>query len=50
MIATVMASNYRADLGAAGIGDGYHGYSYTPGFTDGKTHTINAYYSGTITP
>src|SRR5208283_4788750 len=50
MIATVLASNYRGDLVLAGIGNGYHGYSYTPGFTDGKTHTINVYYSGTTTP
>src|SRR5208283_5471361 len=48
-IATVAANEYGADLLAAGIGNGYHAFSYVPNFTDGKTHTINVYYSGTTT-
>src|SRR5208283_4031861 len=48
-IATVAANEYGADLAAAGIGNGYHAFSYVTNFTDGKTHTINVYYSGTTT-
>src|SRR5208283_3710708 len=48
-LTTVAANVYGADLAAAGIGNGYHAFSYVPNFTDGKTHTINIYYSGTTT-
>jgi len=48
-IATVAVNQYGADLAAAGIGNGYHAFVYVPSFTDGKTHTINVYYSGTTT-
>src|SRR5208283_2629147 len=48
-LATVAANQYGADLAAAGIGNGYHAFVYVPTFTDGKTHTLNAYYSGTST-
>ncbi len=48
-LTTLSAGNFRADLAAAGIGNGNHGFSYTPSFNDGKTHTINAYFSGTKT-
>src|SRR5208283_1388767 len=48
-LTTVAANEYGADLLAAGIGNGYHDFSYVPNFTDGKTHTINVYFSGTTT-
>ncbi len=48
-LTTVSAGNFRADLAAAGIGNGNHGFSYTQSFNDGKTHTIYAYFSGTRT-
>src|SRR5208283_1113997 len=47
-LATVAANTFRADLLAAGIGNGYHGYSYDPNFSDGREHTITVYISGTV--
>ncbi|MBF0559753.1 MAG: putative Ig domain-containing protein, partial [Nitrospirae bacterium] len=46
-LTSVTASTYRADL--ASYGGGYHGFSYSPGFSDGIAHTIYVYYSGTTT-
>jgi hypothetical protein len=48
-IATVTANVYRADLYAAGYGNGYHGFSFTvpPNLKDGNTHYIYGYISGT---
>src|SRR5208283_2623201 len=47
-LTTVAANTFRADLLAAGIGNGYHGYSYDPNFSDGREHTITVYISGTV--
>src|SRR5260370_21898964 len=48
-IATVTANQFRSDLLAAGIGNGYHGFNLTtPAYLkDGRTHYIFAYVSGT---
>jgi hypothetical protein len=49
LIETVAANLFRADLLAAGIGNGYHAYSYnTPAsLKNGLNHTIHAKVSGT---
>jgi hypothetical protein len=48
-VATVTANVYRADLYAAGYGNGYHGFSFTiPTYLkDGNQHVIDAYFGGT---
>src|SRR4030095_12315962 len=48
---TVRANVYRTDLVNAGIGNGYHGFSYSfPGGSlrdDGRTHVISVKFTGT---
>ncbi len=48
-VATVQANLYRADLYAAGIGNGYHGFSFTipPYLKDGHQHNFLGAISGT---
>src|SRR5262249_20340236 len=50
-IASVPAIQYRPDLVAAGIGNGFHGFSYTVGASlkDGVTHLITVKFPGTNT-
>jgi hypothetical protein len=51
LAAQVPANQYRADLLSAGIGNGYHAFSYTvPGaLFDGQPHLIRAKYANTAT-
>lgn len=46
-VATVPAANYRPDLQPAGIGNGYHGYTWQVPITyyDGYTHQVDVYCS-----
>ena len=46
---SVPANQFRADLQAAGKGNGIHAFSYVPNFNDGKQHIITAMISGTST-
>jgi hypothetical protein len=50
LLATIPANQYRPDLVAAGIGNGYHGFWFnTPAsIRGGQTHSIRAVPSGTI--
>jgi len=36
------ANQYRPDLQAANKGNGYHGFTFDPGFNDGQSHNITA--------
>ena len=46
--ASVLANQYRADLAAAGYGNGYHGFVWkTPTDLMGSPHTITVKYGGT---
>ncbi|MBK6750560.1 MAG: M23 family metallopeptidase [Acidobacteria bacterium] len=49
LINTVSADEYRTDLFAAGIGNGYHGFNlYTPQqLKNGQVHTVRVFYAGT---
>ena len=47
-LATVTANTFRADLLAAGIGNGYHGYTYAPNFGDGAYAHNNGVYQRDI--
>ncbi|HXG64344.1 MAG TPA: hypothetical protein VNO70_04505 [Blastocatellia bacterium] len=51
LLATVLASQFREDLPAAGIGNGYHAFTYyvPPRLRDGQAHTIWVRYAGTNT-
>lgn len=42
----LLANIYRADLQAAGKGNGQHAFSITPGYNDGQWHTIHTQFSG----
>lgn len=48
-LATVVADLFRADLRAAGIGDGRHGFRFAtpPGLRDGKAHAVRVKVAGT---
>ena len=50
-VATVAANAYRADLVAAGVGNGVHGFGYTPnsGWKTGTWNTVNVRFGGTNT-
>jgi hypothetical protein len=50
-IGTVTANQFRADILAAGIGDGYHAFSFAvpSSFNNGVTHTLSVKYAGTST-
>jgi hypothetical protein len=50
LLATVPANMFRADLVGAGIGNGYHGFSYTPpsSVKTGQPVAITVRYSNTI--
>lgn len=47
-IGTVRANQYRSDLPPAGIGNGWHGFSFSlpASIRDGQTHSIAIKYSG----
>ena len=49
LIATANADQFRSDLAAAGIGDGFHAYAMpTPiSLLNGQSHAIHARYHGT---
>jgi hypothetical protein len=49
LLATITANTFRQDLLDAGIGDGKHGFVYTPpaSLGDGRTHMIRVKISGT---
>jgi len=49
LLTTVSANLFRSDLPGAGIGNGYHAFSFAPpaSLWDGKTHTIAAKFGGT---
>jgi hypothetical protein len=49
VLANVAASNFRQDLLNAGLGNGYHAYTYTAPdlLRDGQTHSISARVAGT---
>jgi RHS repeat-associated protein len=50
LIATVLATTFRQDLKNAGIGNGYHGFTYTsPSFNSGSSHSITVNFGGTAT-
>ena len=51
LIATVPAIQFRPDLVTAGIGNGFHGFSFTvpAGMKDGLTHSIRVRFPGTTT-
>ena len=51
LIATVPAIQYRPDLVAAGIGNGFHGFSYTvpSSLKNGQPHSISIKYPRTTT-
>jgi hypothetical protein len=51
LIAKVPATQYRPDLASAGIGNGYHGFSFlTPtSLKNNQAHTIRVKFSGTTT-
>jgi len=50
-LAQVIAREYRQDLKAAGIGNGWHGYSYAlPSLVDPCTHEISVVIAGTTVP
>ena len=42
LLATAPANQFRPDLQAAGLGNGYHSFSYSPGnaLYDGRAHSI----------
>src|SRR5260370_35922043 len=48
-VATVPANIFRSDLLAAGVGNGYHGFSFTvpPYLKDGHLHGMVGYIGGT---
>ncbi len=50
-VATITANQFRQDLLNAGIGNGYHGFSYAipESFKDGKPHSLSVTYWGTVT-
>ena len=50
LVATIQANLYREDIRNAGIGDGFHGFSFTtPSFLkSGTPRTIRARYTGTM--
>src|SRR5690349_4414639 len=49
LIETIAANVYRADLVSAGIGNGYHGFSYNtpPSLKNGQNHSIHVKVAGT---
>jgi hypothetical protein len=49
LLATLTADIQRADLVDSGVGDGRHGFAYTPdaSLQDGKDHSIRAKLAGT---
>ena len=51
LIATVPAIQFRQDLVSAGIGNGFHGFSFTvpASLKDGATHSIRVRFPGTAT-
>ncbi|HMA38039.1 MAG TPA: D-alanyl-lipoteichoic acid biosynthesis protein DltB [Chloroflexia bacterium] len=51
LLATVRADQFRADLRAAGKGDGAHVFLYTPpsSLSDGQPHPIHVRFAGTAT-
>ena len=51
LIATVLAIQFRQDLVNAGIGNGFHAFSFNvpASLKDGQPHSISARYSGTAT-
>lgn len=51
LLAVVKADRLRGDLAAAGVGDGYHSFSYTipDKLKDGKPHTLHARIQGLTT-
>ncbi len=46
LLATVPANVFRQDLVNAGIGNGIHGFAYTPPFAVSSSHTVTARPSG----
>jgi hypothetical protein len=42
LLATGLANVFRQDLLNAGIGNGVHGFAYTPPFTVSSSHTVTA--------
>ncbi len=49
LIATIPASLFREDIVNAGIGNGFHGFSFTvpANLKDGQPHLIHAFFGGT---
>jgi hypothetical protein len=51
LLATITASEFRADLKTAGKGDGKHAFNYALAATlrDGQSHTISVRFAGSAT-
>ncbi len=51
LVTTIPATLFREDIVNAGIGNGFHGFSFTvpASLKDGQPHTIHTYFAGTTT-